>query len=134
MPVMKGTSAPPQPKVRHISPAKAAVSCPWFGESRLRTRTAVINTVTIPAKIAFWGRFRLIPDFLLRLAVLRVPEEGLLLLLRELVPPRVVLLRALACWLPFLLEEVVEVVFLFAIAQMFLWHYNMEPGIRQVVW
>ncbi|MBP7590172.1 MAG: hypothetical protein KBA85_01105 [Chloroflexi bacterium] len=82
--------------------------------------------------------------FLLRLAGLRVVARfagavrlrGALgfLLLRELVPPRVVLARASALRGAVFLEELVEVVFLFAIAQMFLWHYNMEKDMRQVVW
>ncbi|MBK7176641.1 MAG: hypothetical protein IPH82_05570 [Chloroflexi bacterium] len=82
--------------------------------------------------------------FLLRLAGLRVVARfagaarlrGALgfLLLREPVPPRVVLVRASALRGAVFLDELVEVVFLLAIAQMFLWHYNMEKDMRQVVW
>jgi len=92
----------------------------------------------MPLISAFCGKFRLMRG-VLRLFVLRdllvVGLRGVLdLRLPELVPPRVVLLRAAALRWLFLPEELVEVVFLFAIAQMFLWHYNMEKDMRQVVW
>lgn len=106
--------------------ARAVVNCPWLGESRLSTRTAVIKIMMMPAINAFCGMFKLKPDFLragfflgARVVfflgvVLRVAGFRL-----DAVPLRVDFVRAVTFFfvlVVFRFEPVVEVVFFFAIS------------------